>query len=288
MNKKILILSLLIFVCACIGLNILKNQQDISYQQFLYKIEKIFIKKHINHMNILIKKKKLAVKRCEEEYLIPIESAEVPLGNIFPDIKTSGQVSWCFTQKIKRKATKKQFDLYMKSLDTLYDFLEDMLYYKGDHVSGVLANYEMRYKFQSFYLAKITNNKQYEVPEPYKISCKLNEKLYLPPECIKRDSMKICNIERRRTVTNNLFMLSALVFEMVETVTSDKEKQQQYMLQFYNLMYRFVMMIKESEDLMNPINSTQFMEDWNIVKIMNGQELDEVVSVPKPYPLPFP
>ena len=238
-------------------------------------------------MKILIKNEKNKIAKCSP-YLLPIKDDESPLGQFFSDTGSGYVVTLCFANEIKKYSTAKQFDLYKKAEEHLKDYLEGLLYYKGNYFSSAQAKDEMLYKFQSFYLAKITQDKQYEVLQTHQINCKLDKGLNRPPSCLIQDVLKTCNIVSRRMMMYDLYQLSEIMFRIFETTTSDKEQKRQYMLQFYNLMYRFVMMIRENEYLMNPINSVQFMADWNAVKIMNGQELDEVISVPKPYPIPFP
>lgn len=223
-----------------------------------------------------------------EELLLPITKAEVPLCDFFPDIQTASRVTWCATDRIKKYTTESQFEQYLKIKKNLETFIDDLLFYKGGMVCPSVANYEMQYKFQSFILSKLTADKQYNVPNPYQIHCTLQKIITESPTCLKQDILKICNIQARRSVIHSLRTTSEEVLALFKTITSDVEQQKQWMKEYYNLIHRFVVLIQENEDLMNPIHSSMFMRDWYIYEEMNGRQLEETNKVPIPYPLPFP
>jgi len=222
-----------------------------------------------------------------EEWLIPIEEAEVPLFSIFIDKYVAYKVSWCFSQKIKKHSTPQQFEHYTKAKDLLDKTLDNLLFYKGGMNDGIVV-YEMLYKFQSFVLEKLTGDLQYKVPDPYHIACDLEEKITELPKCLQQDIYKICNIQIRRDIDYYFRETDTQILKLFESITSDEKRQKEWMLDFYNLIYRFVILIRENEYLMNPINSNMFMSDWFLFEKMNGRELEETNTVPKPYPIPFP
>jgi len=222
-----------------------------------------------------------------DKLILSAQEAEVPLGNFFPDVRTAGRVSWCFRDKIRQKATEKQFELYQKAEKLMEEFLDDMLFYKGGHTI-YCENAQLKYKFQSFIYFKLTGDKKFEIPEPDKLTCHLKQNLTEAPICLKEDILKICNIQTRRSVIYRLHVTSEATLELFKAITSDENTIQQWMAEYYNLVYRFVILIREDKDLMNPLLSSMFMYDWHIYEEMNGRELEEVSEVPNSYPIPFP
>jgi len=222
--------------------------------------------------------------KCED-LIPPVKEAEVPLGHFFADEKNAGRVSWCFTDKIKQHSNPEQFELYVKSKDLMEKFIDDMLYYKG--FLTYPENAQLKYKFQSFVYFRLTGDKQYDVPETHKIDCSLNDKITEAPTCLEQDILKICNIHTRRGVISILRLTSEATIELFKSISTDENTIKQWMKEYYNLIYGFVISIRES-DLMNPINSDLFLHDVYIYEEMNGLEHLEANELKEPYPLPFP
>lgn len=222
--------------------------------------------------------------KCED-MIIPMEEFEGSLEQVFGDQRTASRVIWCFSDKIKQHSNEQQFELYEKAKLQAEEFLDDLLYYKG--FVTYTARSELMYRYQSFIYYALTEDKDFALWEPNKINCPLSDKITEVPNCLKQDILKICNIESRRRVIYDLNNLTGTTLELLKTVTNDENILKKQMQQYYNMVFHFVVLIRES-DLMNPISSWMYMGDVYLYEEMNGLEHQEAGELKEPYPLPFP
>ncbi|MBR3501660.1 MAG: hypothetical protein IKR92_02480 [Alphaproteobacteria bacterium] len=223
--------------------------------------------------------------KCED-MIMPMERFERTLGEVFADQHNAGRVIWCFSDKIKQHSTPQQFELYEKAKTQAEEFLDALLYYKG-YWTIYTEQSELMYRYQSFIYYALTENKDFALPEPDKINCPLNDKITDVPICLKQDILKICNIESRRNVIYHLNNLTQTTLEFLKTITDDEKKLKKQMQQYYNMIFHFVVLIRESY-LMNPLDSWMYMGDVYLYEEMNGLEHKEAEEMKEPYPLPFP
>ena len=222
--------------------------------------------------------------KCED-MIIPMKEFEKPLDKVLGDRHTAGRVIWCFSDKIKQHSNSQQFELYEKAKLQAEEFLDDLLYYKG--YLNYTSRSELMYRYQSFIYYALTGDKHFVLLEPDKINCSLNDKITEVPLCLKQDILKICNIESRRNVIYHLDNLTQTTLELLKTINDDENVLKKQMLQYYNMVFHFVALIRGS-DLMNPLVSWMYMGDVYLYEEMNGLEHMEAEELKEPYPLPFP
>jgi len=268
MKKKIFIALFVILTCFPLGFGGWKAYDYWKTQQ------------------IIIAQKKAWEEDCKY-WLDGIAEVRVPapVGGIY---KALMNTSNCVLNETEKFTTKEQFAIYLKIIEDMKELEDYALYYKAGGNYPTDVEYYFLIIFQSVILNKLTNDKQYEVINPYPINCELEKNTIEPPMCLYREVLKICNIESRRHIKGQLRHTSELVYNFFQTITNDQPTLQQWMKEFYNLIQLFVEMVKADDILMDPIYSDLFMRDWGVFRVMNGIEIEEVSEVPKPYPLPFP
>ena len=223
--------------------------------------------------------------KCED-MIISMEEFEGALGKVFADQHNAGRVIWCFSDKIKQHSTPKQFELYEKAKARAEEFLDALLYYKG-YWTIYTERSELMYRYQSFIYYVLTKDKDFALPESDKISCPFDDKITEVPICLRRDILKICNIESRRNVISHLNNLTQTTLELLKTMSDDEETLKKQIQQYYNMIFHFVVLIRGSY-LMNPLDSWMYMGDVYLYEEMNGLEHLEAEEMKEPYPLPFP
>ena len=221
-----------------------------------------------------------------EDMIISMKEFEGTLGEVFADQRNASRVIWCFSDKIKQHSTPKQFELYERAKAQAEEYLDALLYYKG-YWTIYTERSELMYRYQSFIYYALTADKDFILPEPDKINCSLNDKITEVPICLKQDILKICNIESRRNVIYYLNNLTQTTLELLKTTTDDEDKLKKQIQQYYDMLFHFVVLIRESY-LMNPLDSWMYMGDVYLYEEMNGLEHLEAEEMKEPYPLPFP
>lgn len=217
---------------------------------------------------------------------------DTPLLQFFADLSTARESSDCLEQQIVLVATSQQKEIYSALKEDMKHILDSMFYYKGDYYysgrtdASLVAKYELFYQFQSFLYAKMSHNSTYEVANPYKLDDVGS--LARVPLQLELEMLKLCNIEGRRNLEAYLLQAGKDMLLFFSTLAQDDKTQTQWMIEYENLLYKFVNDLRQDKYFMNPLNSKFFMEDWLVWEYMAGRPVTEESEVPSPPPLPFP
>ena len=268
MKKKLFITVSLLLTCCILGFGGWKGYQYWKMQQLIAAHQKAW------------------EEDCKY-WLEIVAEVNVPAltGGYYRDYMNTSN---CLINATHKHLSEEQYELYIKLVESIKKTADAVLYYKSEGKYCSVMEYSFLIIVQSFIHNKITNDKQYEVKNPYKIGCEFEKEILETPICLVREILKLCNIETRRHVQAYLTNTTKAMYNFLQTVTNDQQTLQQWIKEYYNLMQLFTEMVKADDILMNPINSYQFMQDWYLLEKMNGIEPMEVSEVPKPYPLPFP
>ena len=222
-----------------------------------------------------------------ENLTFPALKEDKPLLTLFSDIEVAEMTNTCFKQKIKDSATQKQFESYERVYENLKIVLQAILFYKGTPFEQKIALYEMLYMFQTYFFAKLTNDRAYEFPLSYQYH--EPSKHWNKKRILEQEILQISNIEARRGELYNLFLAAEDVTNFfyhsgIHDINILKEKEKD----FINIVYNMVMKIKYDKYFMNPNNSEQFFNDCMIWEMMTGKTTRGSGTKKLSCPLPFP